>query len=39
MWHAYEEREFYAEWWYENLKDRERWEDLDVDGKVILRSI
>jgi hypothetical protein len=25
--------------WWENLKERDHWEDIDVDGRIMLRRI
>jgi hypothetical protein len=37
MWHVWGKGEAYAEFWWGYLMERDKLEDLDVDGKIILK--
>jgi hypothetical protein len=39
MQHAWETREFHTEFWPENLKERNRLEELGIDERIILEII
>jgi hypothetical protein len=39
MWHVWETGEVYIGFWWRNLRERDHLEDLDVDGRMILKSI
>ena len=39
MWHVLERRETYRDFWLENLKEKGRFEDLGIDGKMLLKCI
>jgi hypothetical protein len=39
MQHAWEKIEIHTEFWLQNLKEGDHVEDLNVDGKIILRGI
>ena len=39
MYQVWERGEVYTEFWWGNLRERDRLEDLGVDGKTILRWI
>jgi hypothetical protein len=34
-----ERREIYSEFWWGNLNERDGLEDLDIDGRIILKRI
>ena len=37
MWHVWERGEVYTGFWWGDLSHRDYWEDVDVDGKIILK--
>jgi len=39
MWHVLETGEVHAGFWWDNLRKRDHFEDLDVDGKLIFEWI
>jgi len=39
MWHALEIGEVHTEFWWDNLRERDHLEDLDLDGRVIFKWI
>jgi hypothetical protein len=39
MWHVWERREMRTRFWWENLKERNLFEDLGISDKVILKQI
>ena len=39
VWHVWAMREVHTEFLWENLRERDHFEDLDVDGKIILKWI
>jgi hypothetical protein len=39
MWHVWGKGEVCAGFWWGNLKERDHLEDLDVDGRMILKLI
>jgi len=38
MWHEWETGELYTGFWWADLRERDYFEDLRVDGKVILHG-
>jgi hypothetical protein len=38
MWRVWE-RDVFAGFWWGSLRERDHWEDPDVDGRIILRGI
>ena len=39
MWHVLEIGEVHAGFWWDNLRERDHFEDLDVDGRLIFEWI
>jgi hypothetical protein len=39
MWHVWETDEVYTELWWGDLRERGHFEDLDMDGRIILKWI
>jgi len=39
MWHVLETGEVHAGFWWDNLRERDHFEDLDVDGRLIFEWI
>jgi len=39
MWHVWGSGEGCTGFWWENLRERDRWGDPDIDGRIILRWI
>jgi len=39
MWHILETGEVHAGFWWDNLRERDHFEDLDVDGRLIFEWI
>jgi len=39
MWHGWKIGEVHTRFWWRDLKERDHLEDLDVDGRIILRWI
>jgi len=39
MWHVLETGEVHAGFWWDNLRERDHFEDLDVDGRLIFKWI
>ena len=39
MWHVWEIGEVHTGFWWEDLRQREHLEDLDVDGRIILKRV
>jgi len=39
MWHALEIGEVHTGFWWDNLRERDHLEDLDVDGRLIFKWI
>jgi len=39
MWHVWERREAYTRFWWGNLRERDHFGDVVVDGRIILRWI
>jgi hypothetical protein len=39
MWHAWKRREMHPKFWWENLKERDHLEDVDTDGRIIIKVI
>jgi hypothetical protein len=35
MWHSWETGEVHMGFWWENLKERDHFEDLGVDGRIL----
>jgi hypothetical protein len=39
MWHTWNRREIYTKFWWETLKERDHLEDIDRDGRIILKCL
>ena len=39
MWHVLETGEVHAGFWWDNLRERDHFKDLDVDGRLIFKWI
>jgi len=39
MWHVWETEEVHTEFWWGNLKEKDHFEDLGIDGRIILQWI
>jgi hypothetical protein len=39
MQHEWERRGIHIRFWWESRKERDHWEDLDVDERIVLRWI
>jgi hypothetical protein len=39
MWHAWERREMHAKFWWEIPQERDLLEDMDTDGRIIIKLI
>jgi hypothetical protein len=39
MWHVWEKQQLHTGFWWENLRERSHLEDVDDDGKIILKWI
>jgi hypothetical protein len=39
MWQEWGRREMHIRYWWENQKERDHWEDVDVGGKMIVKWI
>ena len=37
MWHVWGKGEVHTEFWWENLRERNSWVDLDVNGRMDLK--
>jgi hypothetical protein len=37
MWHVWRRRETHTRFWWGNLRERDHFEDLDIDGRIILK--
>ena len=38
MWHVLETGEVHTGFWWDNLRERDRLEELDIDGRIIFTS-